>query len=123
MTSTPSASSTVKKKLLGRIAASQRRSDTAKKAAKLAKLAFRNARQKFKDAKRAAKKLRKAVKALKAELAGLSVKRPARKPAAKRPVGKRLRPSRPSAVAAPVPEVVVEPVTAPAPENPPAAPV
>ena len=73
-----------KKKLLARIAAAQRQADAAKKAARLAKLGFRNAKQKFKEAKRAAKKFRKSVKALKAELAALSVKKPVRRPVAKK---------------------------------------
>jgi len=79
-----------KKKLLGRIVATQRQADLAKKTAKLAKLGLRAAKDKFKSAKRAAKKLRKAVKALKVELAGLGTKkasatRPVKKPAVKRP--------------------------------------
>lgn len=95
-----------RKKLLSRIAAAQKQTDSAKRTAKLTKLGFRQAKQKFKDAKHAARKLRKVVKTLKAELAGLAVRKPAlKRPAARSAVKRR----RPVPVAAPAPEPVVAP--------------
>ncbi|HKB57555.1 MAG TPA: hypothetical protein VKC51_08185 [Lacunisphaera sp.] len=80
-----------RKKLITRIAATQRLAATAKKTAKLAKFGFRHAKRKFKDARRAARKLRKAVKTLKTELAALAVRKPRRKRAASKSAPKRVR--------------------------------
>ena len=90
-----------RKKLIARIAATQRLAATAKKTAKLAKFGFRHAKQKFKDAKRTARKLRKAVKTLKAELAALAARKPRRKRATPNSAPKRVRskPVRPVVVA------------------------
>ena len=73
-----------KKRLVARIATTQKQTDAAKKAAKAAKAGFKHAKQKFKNARRAAKKLRKSVKVLKAELAALVVKKVRRKPTARK---------------------------------------
>src|SRR5258708_19120056 len=67
-----------RKKLITRIAATQRLAATAKKTAKLAKFGFPHAKRKFKDARRAPRQLPNARKTLKPELAALSVTHPHR---------------------------------------------